>query len=216
MHTAASERLIHDLVLLLANRQDSVDSSQWEKNSHATRVRIDRELESLAAAGYGTFQWRRTSKGKGHRVFVFNDFGKESAKLRGEEWGYYYKHYVEGWQPPAQEELANNKVANSRLPRDESVLVLACTVAKGYGCYFNPGLFFQLGRTLGPNLPPHDITSRQITQQLKKLVVKGYMIFEGTKLVRGRRIPLYYPTDLGFQRFDLRIKQMPGPTPTLG
>lgn len=119
-------------------------------------------------------------------------------------------------QPPAQEELANNKEANGRLPRDESVLVLACTVAKGYGCYFNPSLFFQLGRTLGRNLPPHDITSRQITQQLKKLVVKGYMIFEGTKLVRGRRIPLYYPTDLGFQRFDLWIKQMPSPKPTIG
>ena len=88
-----------------------------------------------------------------------------------------------------------------RLSREELVLVVACGIAREYGCYFSPGFFFQLARAYAPSYPV-TVSNEQIHRHLKSLEKNGYMKREGIFTIRQHEIPVYWPTNLGFEQFD--------------
>jgi hypothetical protein len=214
MQNAGVKKLIEDFPLLLANRQKEVDPSQWEKNGHAIRMRMERRLKTMEAEGDGAFEWRRRGKGKGHRVFVFSDLGKERAKLKGLEHEYFLQHHVEGVNTPPQPVSKVETRGRQQVPEEacKHLLIFSVFIARGFGSYVWPGLFFALPRTLYPQtyqqLRLDALKVVQVERTFDQLLLRGYMRKHGAKIVRGQEIPLLYPTRTGFKMADRYLRRM--------
>jgi hypothetical protein len=214
MQNAAAAKLIEDFPLLLANRQKEVDPSEWEKHGHAIRMRMERRLEAMAAEGDGAFEWRRRWSGKGRRVFVFSSLGKERAKLRGLEHGYFFEHHMKGMNVPPRRTSKMETQDLQPVPEEacKHLLIFSVFIAKGFGSYVWPRFFFELPKTLYPQtyqeLRLDTLKVEQIEMTFDQLLLKGYMRTCGTKIVRGREVPLLYPTKKGFKMAAVCLRRM--------
>jgi len=214
MQNAEVEKLIQDFPLLLGNRQDEVDPSEWEKNGHAIRMRMERTLEAMAEEGDGVFEWRRRGRRKGRKVFVFSPLGKERAKLKGLEHEYFLQHHIEGVNRPPYSTSRIETRDRRQVPEEacRHLLIFSVCVARGLGSYVWPEFFFELPRAMVPEriqqLGSDNVKVEQIERTFDQLLMRGYMRRHGTMIVHRQKLPLLYPTRAGFKRADFYLRKM--------